>query len=199
LNPARQRQVPEHFSWLDHRLREHYIERADVCAWALYLFLLSVADVHGLSYYSDRTRAQRLRFTPERLALSGAEPARLSGGGGPAAAAALGPGGTAIFEYATWCAIRDGFAQHLGARQLARQLGLNVKTVRRWRERPYAPRAVVPRLSKLDPFKGRIVAWLDAHPLRGCEIFLSGTRDGHTGDFPRGSGRRSGIFPSRPR
>ena len=69
LNPERLRQVPEHFSWLDHRLvREHYIERADVCAWALYLFLLSVADVHGLSYYSDRTLAQRLRLTPERLA-----------------------------------------------------------------------------------------------------------------------------------
>jgi hypothetical protein len=67
LNPARQRQVPEHFSWLDHRLvREHYIERADVCAWAL--FLLSVADVHGLSYYSDRSLAQRLRLTAERLA-----------------------------------------------------------------------------------------------------------------------------------
>ena len=48
LNPDRLRQVPEHFSWLDHRLvREHYIERADVCAWALYLFLVSVADVHG--------------------------------------------------------------------------------------------------------------------------------------------------------
>jgi hypothetical protein len=71
LNPARLRQVPEHFSWLDHRLvREHYIERADVCAWALYLFLLSVADVHGLSYYSDRTLGQRLRLTPERLALA---------------------------------------------------------------------------------------------------------------------------------
>jgi hypothetical protein len=56
LNPDRLRQVPEHFSWLDHRLvREHYIEKADVCAWALYLFLLSVADVHGLSYYSDAT------------------------------------------------------------------------------------------------------------------------------------------------
>jgi len=54
LNPERLRQVPEHFSWLDHRLvREHYIERADVCAWALYLFLLGVADVHGLSYYSE--------------------------------------------------------------------------------------------------------------------------------------------------
>jgi hypothetical protein len=41
LNPDRLRQVPEHFSWLDHRLvREHYIERAEVGAWALYLFLL---------------------------------------------------------------------------------------------------------------------------------------------------------------
>ena len=45
LNPQRQRQVPAHFSWLDHRLvREHYIEKADVCAWALYLFLVTVAD-----------------------------------------------------------------------------------------------------------------------------------------------------------
>ena len=71
LNSARLRQVPEHFSWLDHRLvREHYIERADVCAWALYLFLLSVADVHGLSYYSDRSLAQRLRLTAERLAVA---------------------------------------------------------------------------------------------------------------------------------
>ena len=58
LNPDRLRQVPEHFSWLDHRLvREHYIEK-----------LLSVADVHGLSYYGDATLARRLRLPPERLA-----------------------------------------------------------------------------------------------------------------------------------
>jgi len=69
LNPERLRQVPEHFSWLDHRLvRERYIERADVCAWALYLFLVSVGDVHGLSYYSDPTLAQRLRVSAARLA-----------------------------------------------------------------------------------------------------------------------------------
>ena len=69
LNPERLRQVPEHFSWLDHRLmREHYIEKADVCAWALYLFLLGVADVHGLSYYSDATLSQRLRLSVPRLA-----------------------------------------------------------------------------------------------------------------------------------
>lgn len=45
LNPERLRQMPAHFSWLDHRLvQEHYIERADVCAWALYLFLVTVAS-----------------------------------------------------------------------------------------------------------------------------------------------------------
>lgn len=69
LNPERLRQVPEHFSWLDHRLvGEHYIEKADVCAWALYLFLVTVADAHGLSYYADATLSRRLGLEPSRLA-----------------------------------------------------------------------------------------------------------------------------------
>jgi hypothetical protein len=69
LHPDRQRQVPAHFSWVDHRLvREHYIEQADVCAWALYLFLVTVADAQGLSYYGDASIARRLRLDAERLA-----------------------------------------------------------------------------------------------------------------------------------
>ncbi|WP_186406050.1 hypothetical protein, partial [Candidatus Accumulibacter aalborgensis] len=69
LNPERLRQVPEHFSWLDHRLvRDHHIERADVCAWALYLFLVAVADAEGLSYYADASLCRRLRLDPLRLA-----------------------------------------------------------------------------------------------------------------------------------
>jgi hypothetical protein len=69
LEPQRQRVVPAHFSWLDHRLvRDHYIEKADVCAWALYLFLVTVADAQGLSYYSDASLARRLRLDCERLA-----------------------------------------------------------------------------------------------------------------------------------
>jgi hypothetical protein len=69
LNLERQRQVPEHFSWIDHRLvGEHYIEKADVCAWALYLFLVTVADAQGLSYYSDASLSRRLRLDPPRLA-----------------------------------------------------------------------------------------------------------------------------------
>lgn len=69
LNPERQRQVPAHFSWLDHRLvREHYIEKADVGAWALYLFLVTVADAHGLSYYADASLSRRLGLDIRRLA-----------------------------------------------------------------------------------------------------------------------------------
>jgi len=86
-----------------------------------------------------------------------------------------------MIDYATWCAIRDGFAQHLGARQLARQLRLNVKTVRRWRARPYAPRAGAARASKLDPFKGRIVGWLDAHPLSAQQVFQRLCEAGYDG------------------
>ena len=64
----RVRQVPAQFSWVDHRLvRERYIERCDVVAAALYLFLVTVADGQGLSYYADATLARRLSMTPERL------------------------------------------------------------------------------------------------------------------------------------
>lgn len=69
LLPERLRTVPAHFSWLDHRLvREHFIERAEVDAWALYLFLVTVADAHGVSYYADATLGRRLRLDPPRLA-----------------------------------------------------------------------------------------------------------------------------------
>ena len=60
LQPERLRRIPPSFSWVDHRLvRDHYLPRADHSAWALYLFLLTVADVQGLSFYSDRAIAQQ--------------------------------------------------------------------------------------------------------------------------------------------
>lgn len=58
-----------HFSWVDHRLvREHYIEKADVCAWSLYLFLITVADARGLSYHGEASLCRRPRLDPLRLA-----------------------------------------------------------------------------------------------------------------------------------
>lgn len=52
--PEGVRQVPKQFSWLDHRLiRDHHIEQCSHPAAALYLFLVTVGDVRGLSYYAD--------------------------------------------------------------------------------------------------------------------------------------------------
>ena len=64
----RLRTVPKQFSWIDHRLvREHYIERCSHAAAALYLFLVTVADAQGLSYYADVSIMQRLGMDQSTL------------------------------------------------------------------------------------------------------------------------------------
>lgn len=69
LRPDRLRQIPTSFSWVDHRLVRHdYLRRAEPRAWALYLFLLTVADVNGLSYYSDTAIARHLNLEVVALA-----------------------------------------------------------------------------------------------------------------------------------
>ena len=61
IKPERVRQVPKQFSWIDQRLvRDGYIKRCDVTSLALYLFLLTVGDSAGLSYYSDRAIGELL-------------------------------------------------------------------------------------------------------------------------------------------
>src|SRR5262245_1199220 len=68
LRPDRLRQVPPSFNWVDHRLlRDHYIERCDCTALALYLFLVTVSDAQGLSYYSDASICRRLKIEPLQL------------------------------------------------------------------------------------------------------------------------------------
>jgi len=68
LRPDRLRQIPTSFSWVDHRLVRHdYLRRAEPRAWALYLFLTTVADVHGLSYYSDASIGRHLNLDAPAL------------------------------------------------------------------------------------------------------------------------------------
>lgn len=68
LRPQRLRQIPASFSWVDHRLVRHdYLPRADHGAWALYLFLVTVADAQGLSYYSDRAIGRHLKMDAVQL------------------------------------------------------------------------------------------------------------------------------------
>ena len=86
-----------------------------------------------------------------------------------------------MIDYATWCAIRDGAENHLSADQLAGALNLDVKTVRRWIGRPYAQRQAAKRGSKLDPFKGRIVRWLETYPLTAQQVFQRLADEGYGG------------------
>jgi len=71
LVPARVRQIPRQFSWIDQRLvRDQYIQQCDAYALALYLFLATVADAQGLSYYANRSIEHLLSFTPQRLTMA---------------------------------------------------------------------------------------------------------------------------------
>lgn len=61
--PERLRRVPRQFSWIDHRLvRDGHIKGHSPGALALYLFLCTVADEQGLSYYSAERIGELLGF-----------------------------------------------------------------------------------------------------------------------------------------
>lgn len=62
IDPARRRRLPEGFGWVDHRLvRENLIECFSAESLALYLFLLTVGDGNGVSWYSDSSICKRLK------------------------------------------------------------------------------------------------------------------------------------------
>jgi hypothetical protein len=68
LRPERLRLVPEQFSWVDQALVQWgLIDRCDARAAALYLFLVTVADAQGLSYYGAATLAKRLHLSEQEL------------------------------------------------------------------------------------------------------------------------------------
>ena len=75
------RQVPKQFSWVDQRLvRERYIDHLSHEACTLYLFLVTVADAQGLSYYADASLCQRLSMVSRSAppGAPGADRVRLS-------------------------------------------------------------------------------------------------------------------------
>jgi hypothetical protein len=69
LCSERIRHIPPQFSWVDQRLiRDRHIQRCDPAAAALYLFLVTVADAEGLSYYADNALSGHLSITAPQLA-----------------------------------------------------------------------------------------------------------------------------------
>jgi hypothetical protein len=74
LCPERIRRIPQHFSWIDHRLvRDKHICGLSSSALALYLFLLTVSDAEGISYYSRNGIERYLGFDRTELELSRTE------------------------------------------------------------------------------------------------------------------------------
>jgi hypothetical protein len=74
LMPERLRRPPTQFSWVDQRLvRDGYIRRCHPEALALYLFLVTVADARGLSFWGDASISHQLALSPATLAPARAE------------------------------------------------------------------------------------------------------------------------------
>lgn len=68
VDPGRRRKLPEGFGWVDHRLtRENVIDKFGAEALALYLFLVTVGDADGVSWYADASIERRLSFVAGRL------------------------------------------------------------------------------------------------------------------------------------
>ena len=72
--PERLRHVPRQFSWIGQRLvRNRHIQGPTPRALALYLFLCTVADAQGLSYYSDASAGALLACSGSKLRAARAE------------------------------------------------------------------------------------------------------------------------------
>jgi hypothetical protein len=61
--PSRRRKVPDRFSWIDHRLvKQEHFKKSSSGAMKLYLFLATVSDVDGLSFYGARSLGSHLNL-----------------------------------------------------------------------------------------------------------------------------------------
>jgi hypothetical protein len=70
LCPERLRRIPSQFSWVDQRLvRDRYPHQFDHGALSLYLVLVTVSDIDGLSYCSDASLERMLRLEHVGVAL----------------------------------------------------------------------------------------------------------------------------------
>jgi len=69
LDSKRLRRIPDQFSWVDHRLvRRRLLSGLGTSGCALYLFLVTVGDEQGLSYYSDASICGHLGIDADTLA-----------------------------------------------------------------------------------------------------------------------------------
>jgi len=90
-----------------------------------------------------------------------------------------------MISYETFCKIRQLADQkRLSAAQIAAALELDLKTAEKWIKRlSYQQRRHHHRPSKLDPFKGQIVALLAGHAYTAQQIFQQLKTQGYSGGY----------------
>jgi transposase len=90
-----------------------------------------------------------------------------------------------MIDYTTYCEIhRLKDQEGLKATQIARKLGFDIKTVHRWLKRPkYSQTAKLERPSKLDPFKGQILHWLNSYHYSAAQVFTKLRELGYEGQY----------------
>jgi len=90
-----------------------------------------------------------------------------------------------VISYAVFCQIRELADQkHLTVTQIAQEFQLDPRTVAFWVARPtYQQRQSVKRASKLDPFKGLMVAMLERHPYTAQQVLQEIRTKGYTGGY----------------
>ncbi|MCA1837352.1 MAG: IS21 family transposase, partial [Actinobacteria bacterium] len=90
-----------------------------------------------------------------------------------------------MIDYATFCQIHALHEQKgLKAAQIAEELKLNAKTVEKWIDQSsFVPRKSSKRSSKLDSFKGQIVAMLERHPYSAQQILQQLQQQGYAGGY----------------
>jgi len=90
-----------------------------------------------------------------------------------------------MISYETFCKIRQLCDQkHFSAAQIAAELELDLKTAEKWvQRRTYQPRRPVKRTSKLDPFKGQVIAMLERHAYTAQQILQELRTQGYSGGY----------------
>lgn len=91
-----------------------------------------------------------------------------------------------MIDYQTYCQIRQMHGEKLSIGQIARQLNLQRKTVRKWIQRPkYEQRhgAQAPRPSKLDPFKPAVLRLLQTYPYTVAQLLPRLRDEGYQGGY----------------
>lgn len=91
-----------------------------------------------------------------------------------------------MIGYERYCQMKQAAAAGRTAPQIALEMNLHVQTVRQWLARERYERsfgAQRARQSKLDPYKGALVRWIDGHPFTAMQLWHKLREQGYAGGY----------------